>query len=413
MGLNAVSVALVVLFGAATCFTAWSVSCARPSVSMQRGSVSARAIAASGMARWRAASADAAATSALLSNNSLYRREIEAWAAYASTQPADTLLNRMIRPVLERVANSQGEVMIAIANDVMTCLNPKTCWWGGGNILASFIMVNKRIGITNYLIIALDDTVSNWCEKEGAPYIRVDLEVPDAQKGSRGANMISTLKYDLLADVMLMGYAILVVDLDLVFLRNPFDHLHRDSDLEGSSDGFTKGWAGGQISSVSDKSMGWGGGGLYTQLFTINVGCVFVQPSPRTVALARRVAAALKAKPAWDQQVFNEILLMPGYAERPTHGVSLRVMDHMLWVNSKTFFKSERRHFFPGASATAKMPVMVHMNCELCPRAPRPSFLSLSLPCLRAHQPRPFAGSPLYRPSRQAQAHAVCDRSLS
>jgi len=244
----------------------------------------------------------------------------------------------------------------------MMCTNPKTCWWDGGNILASFIEVNRAANITNYLIIALDDAVGAACRAARAPYVRIDLAVPDAQKGSRGANMISTLKYELLADVLLMGYAVLVVDLDLAFLRNPFAHLVRDADLEGSSDGFTRGWAGGQLASVSDRSMGWGGGGLYSQLFTINVGCVFVQPSPRTVALMRRVAAALRAKPAWDQQVFNEILLSPGYAERPTHGVSLRVMDHLLWANSKTFFKSERARFFPGATASAPMPVMVHMN---------------------------------------------------
>ena len=53
----------------------------------------------------------------------------------------------------------------------------------------------------------------------------MQLPVPAAQQGSRGANMISTLKYGLLRSALLMGFAILVVDLDLVFLRDPFDHL--------------------------------------------------------------------------------------------------------------------------------------------------------------------------------------------
>ena len=56
--------------------------------------------------------------------------------------------------------------------------------------------------------------------------------------------MISTLKYGLLRQALLMDYSVLVVDLDLVFLRNPFEHLYRDADVEASTDGFTEAWAG-------------------------------------------------------------------------------------------------------------------------------------------------------------------------
>ena len=31
--------------------------------------------------------------------------------------------------------------------------------------------------------------------------------------------------------------------------------------------------------------MGWGGGGLYVQHFTLNVGCAFLRPTPRAVLL--------------------------------------------------------------------------------------------------------------------------------
>ena len=39
--------------------------------------------------------------------------------------------------------------------------------------------------------------------------------------------MISTLKYGLLRQALLMGFAILVVDLDLVFLKDPFERKSR------------------------------------------------------------------------------------------------------------------------------------------------------------------------------------------
>lgn len=35
----------------------------------------------------------------------------------------------------------------------------------------------------------------------------------------------------------------LPADVDIIFLQNPFDHLHRDSDVEGMSDGWDPGTA--------------------------------------------------------------------------------------------------------------------------------------------------------------------------
>ena len=92
--------------------------------------------------------------------------------------------------------------------------------------------------------------------------------------------MISTLKYGLLKQALLMGFSILVVDLDLVFLKDPFEHLMRDADVEASTDGFTSAWASGQMSSINEPAMGWGAGGLYVQHFTLNVGCMRRESNP-------------------------------------------------------------------------------------------------------------------------------------
>lgn len=35
-----------------------------------------------------------------------------------------------------------------------------------------------------------------------------------------------------------MGFAVLLSDVDIVTLQNPFQHLHRDCDVEGMSDGW-------------------------------------------------------------------------------------------------------------------------------------------------------------------------------
>ena len=34
-----------------------------------------------------------------------------------------------------------------------------------------------------------------------------------------------------------MGVSVIMSDIDVVYLQNPFDHLHRDADIEGTTDG--------------------------------------------------------------------------------------------------------------------------------------------------------------------------------
>jgi len=260
--------------------------------------------------------------------------------------------------------------MVALANDVMMCTNRRTCWWNGGNVLETFLKSTSRLGITNLVVITLDDETERFCQNFHAANggikvtsIRLELPVPTAQQGSRGANMISTLKYGLLRQALLMGFAVLVVDLDLVFLKDPFEHLYRDADVEASTDGFTESWAGGQIGSVHEPKMGWGAGGLYVQHFTLNVGCAYFRPTERALELLRRVATRLAQASAWDQQVFNQEAFMLSHGSYNGSKVAIRVMHYMEWVNSKVFFFSMRPRFFPGApTPKEKQPVMVHMN---------------------------------------------------
>jgi hypothetical protein len=108
----------------------------------------------------------------------------------------DTEQNRKILGLLQKVANPKREVMLALANDVMMCTNRKTCWWNGGNVLETFLKASKRLALKNVVVITLDDATHTFCEKHGgASCLRLELPVPKAQHNSRGANMISTLKW--------------------------------------------------------------------------------------------------------------------------------------------------------------------------------------------------------------------------
>ena len=64
---------------------------------------------------------------------------------------------------------------------------------------------------------------------------------------------VSGLKFKILRPILDMGYAVLLSDVDIVTLQNPFDHLYRDCDVEGMSDGWDNATAyGGTLSWFHD-----------------------------------------------------------------------------------------------------------------------------------------------------------------
>eukprot|EP00201_Polytomella_parva_P007328 CAMPEP_0175075950 /NCGR_PEP_ID=MMETSP0052_2-20121109/22390_1 /TAXON_ID=51329 ORGANISM="Polytomella parva, Strain SAG 63-3" /NCGR_SAMPLE_ID=MMETSP0052_2 /ASSEMBLY_ACC=CAM_ASM_000194 /LENGTH=631 /DNA_ID=CAMNT_0016344903 /DNA_START=397 /DNA_END=2292 /DNA_ORIENTATION=- len=312
--------------------------------------------------------------------------------------------NKILAEKVAQIANENREILFALANTVMICQNVKKCWWDGGNILEAFLVNLERVGIANHLIGVLDDDTETYLveraakrsKRDASPinatshtdgaqggrngssgsgstifeihWIRLsEKDLPKAQKGSREANIVSSLKFTIVQELMQMGYHTLLSDMDLVYVQNPFNFLHRDADVESSSDGFDD-MAYGLMSSIQDASMGWGGGGLYMQTFTLNVGCAYLRATQKAYALVRRVSGILASQPGWDQQIFNQALLMMPHGGNQREGhhpggtPSIRIMSLTQFVNSKTFFRSRRKEYLPGRSASAQTPVMVHFN---------------------------------------------------
>ena len=283
------------------------------------------------------------------------------------SMPTDVVVDPALREVLLATrSRDRGEVMLGLADAVMLCKNVKVCWWKGGNILESFLDVTwRRLRIRNLIIAVLDDETAAYMSSHwpDVPTFRPETAIPSTQDGTHPANRVSALKYDLLTQCVGVGVAVLITDLDLVYVQNPFEHLHRDADIEGQTDGFTEKWAHGSLGGIQDKTMGWGGGGLYAQTFTINVGCMYVRPTARAAMLMRRVARKMATTKTWDQQAFNEEAMLPAHGGISSGLVSIRIMDYLRFVNSKTFFRSERARFLPGNRANPdSTPVMVHMN---------------------------------------------------
>ena len=189
---------------------------------------------------------------------------------------------------------------------------------------------------------------------------------------------VSAQKFHILREFLILGYGVLLSDVDVATIANPFDHLVRDADVEGMSDGFDARTAYGWNDGVDDPKMGWARYAQTMRIYAMNSGLFYVRPSERSVALMDKITSRLEREKAWDQAVYNEAMFFPsrpariGIGGRPgssaaeredpwahVHpGVTTRVMDHEVFVNSKTLFVKARHD----GSLARMTPAMVHVN---------------------------------------------------
>ena len=104
------------------------------------------------------------------------------------------------------------------------------------------------------------------CESGGQPGCRV-LRLPqwlESQKvacwprpdKALGSHKISAQKFKFVRSFLTVGASVLMTDIDVVYLQNPFDHLWRDADIEGTTDGWDDGSAYGWLEQLDDPSLG-------------------------------------------------------------------------------------------------------------------------------------------------------------
>lgn len=64
------------------------------------------------------------------------------------------------------------------------------------------------------------------------------MQISASQQNVGSNHAVSGLKFKVLQKFLQLGYSVLLSDVDIVTLQNPFEHLYRDSDVEGMSDGW-------------------------------------------------------------------------------------------------------------------------------------------------------------------------------
>jgi len=174
---------------------------------------------------------------------------------------------------------------------------------------------------------------------------------------------------------------VLLSDVDVIWLANPFNFLVRDSDVEGMSDGWddptTFGWdyAGAPLGHSSRRFISaiclgnYAGAplgnssrtfisaicpgvtyhpamispylGAY-RLFARNSGMFYVSATKEVQAMMTRLARRMETETTWDQTAYNEEQFYPAYGTHGAVGVSTRAMHWLCNMNSKTFFRFVR-----------------------------------------------------------------------
>ena len=259
----------------------------------------------------------------------------------------DESVNPRLAKILEKVAVGR-ELVVALANS-----NVKES-------LEVWFTNIKRVGIPNYLVVALDDDIENLCKSNGVPvYKRDPDEGLDSVARSGGNHAVSGLKFRILREFLQLGYSVLLSDIDIVYLQNPFDHLYRDSDVESMSDGHNNYTAYGYNDVFDEPAMGWARYAHTMRIWVYNSGFFYLRPTIPSIELLDRVADRLaRDSKAWDQAVFNEELFFPSHPGYTGLHASRRTMDFYLFMNSKVLFKTVRKD----AKLKKLKPVIVHVN---------------------------------------------------
>ncbi|KAK9075532.1 hypothetical protein SSX86_003856 [Deinandra increscens subsp. villosa] len=259
----------------------------------------------------------------------------------------DETVNPRLAKILEKIA-VRKELIVALANSNVKAM------------LEVSVSSIKKSGISNYLVVALDDGIVDFCKENDVPfYMRDPDEGIDSVAKSGTNHAVSGLKFRILREFLQLGYSVLLSDVDIVYLQNPFDHIYRDSDVESMSDGHDNMTAYGYNDVFDEPAMGWARYAHTMRIWVYNSGFFYLRPTISAIELLDRVADRLShPPPAWDQAVFNEELFFPSHPGYIGLHASRRTMDRYLFMNSKALFKEVRKD----TNLKELKPVIVHVN---------------------------------------------------
>ena len=252
------------------------------------------------------------------------RRRLDLLVAPDETFPANCdAETKQMCDVLRRVAINR-EVMVAVCD---SNVKPQ---------LELFLKGTAAAGVKNVLIIALDEPLARFLDGMGVAYwLRQDA--------AKGAHKISAQKFKFMGELLGAGASVLVTDIDVVYVQDPFRYLHRDSDLEGTTDGWDAATGYGWTEQVDDPPLGWARYAYTHRSTAWNSGLWFVQATRGGQRLLRILAHRMATENTWDQTAYNEEVGLPARGALSGAAITRRAANYLCFANSKTLFRKVLR----------------------------------------------------------------------
>ncbi|KAI3902164.1 hypothetical protein MKW92_004270 [Papaver armeniacum] len=249
------------------------------------------------------------------------------------TVVVDPSVNPGLAKLLEKVA-FRKELIVCLANS-----NVK-------EMLEVWFNNIKRVGIPNYLVVALDDDIANFFELNHVPVYKRDPDQNvDEIARSGGNHVVSGLKFCVLREFLQLGYSVILSDVDIAYLQDSFDHIYRDSDVECKTDGHNNSTTYGFNDIFDEPSMVWARYAHTMRVWVFNSGFFYIRSTIPAIELL-------------DRAVFNEELFYPSHPGYEGLHASKTVMYYYNFMNIKVLFKTVRKD----DKLRKLKPVIVHVN---------------------------------------------------
>ena len=133
--------------------------------------------------------------------------------------------NCELEAFLQKIA-SDHEVLVAISNFKLVA-------WGG--MLNTWIEQVQQAKVKPWMVLAIDQELYDYLTARNIPVFLIKQEIAEAQQGTGSNHAVSALKFGILAEFLKLGYSVLLSDVDIVTISDPFQHLYRDRDIEGAN----------------------------------------------------------------------------------------------------------------------------------------------------------------------------------
>ena len=172
---------------------------------------------------------------------------------------------------------------VAREREVLAAVSNKNIF----HMLQLFVNGIKAANISNAMVVSLDDATEAWCKDRSVPTYKKKLV---SRTGSTDNHATSGLKFKILVDFLSVGASVLLSDVDVIWLADPFGFLYKDTDVEGMTDGWDE---------PTSYGYNYNGGGY--RVFARNSGMFYLQATHESNQMMKRLARRMEREGTWDQ----------------------------------------------------------------------------------------------------------------